>query len=271
MALLQTLGSGRTQLQQVPNNGLCLAFPLTPGPTADSAFDMMATTATIELWFFVNSFTNPGAGYTGSDANQTLVLGRGSAGYSFFLSTLKATPETGTISFYSYASGEHFTSTVTHPVGQWVHLRVDYNLNGANGPLIRFWQNNQLTYTASLFAPVRNTTNFSLGHVDSNRNGNAMFGLMDELRWWRTVRTDAQNTTSWRKRNVDLTDITPTSMACCYSFEDQNRGTIADYQDSSGNGLFLRDSNNSGAGAQRGSTAPLLGAGGAATGKILTV
>ena len=87
------------------------------------------------------------------------------------------------------------------------------------------------------------------------------------------MRSDAENAASWRLRNADVTGITPSSMACCYSFEDDNSGKItATYADASGNNLYLQDSGNSSGGQQRGSSAPLLNLGGtASTGKLFTV
>ncbi len=247
--LIQTLGTAQTRLVRVPTNGLALSFPLSVAPN-NSAFDMAQAGFTIETMCYVYAYDNPVSppGLSGSQDAQFLILANGPSGNTFSVFLLVSNG-VGYLKFYSYTSGEGYTSPVAIPPESWRHLRIDYNAQTFE---MRLFINNVAAGSKTFGVDLADTRGFSLGHVGSARSVSNLYGQLDEFRWWRYVRSDAENAASWRLRNADVTGITPSSMACCYSFEDDNSGKItATYADASGNNLYLQDSGNSSGGQQR--------------------
>lgn len=278
MTRLRTIGGGNNgtavQLLSVPQNGKSLAFPLTPSTIManQSPTDMVAAGFTLETWLYVNAFESA-PDYLEGDQAQFLLLpaGLNGSGYSFQWVFVVVTNEDGSrsgrLSIFNYAGGT-VQSTTTFGSEQWVHVATTYNPTTLD---VQHYLNGQSAGGGVVSAPFPPAHTFDLGHVGSYRPWRMLNGSLDEFRWWRQARTQAQIMANIGKRNGAIPgSLDPAVMCCCFGFEDINLyGNPAQYHDASGNGLVLQDSYNSSGGTQRGSTAPLEPMNGQLT-KILT-
>lgn len=242
------------------NTNLALPFPFTLGTVGGAVVDGGHADAwTFEAWVYVEAYANPPAGaftYTGSDTMQTLLLTSGPNGYSGFIRLIGG----GKPEIYNYKTGTAIRSTVAVTAQAWVHAAITFD-NSIAGPAnnTKIYQNGALTGEGRFsnnFYPIHT---LFVGHVDSNRAANNLYGKMDEMRIWRGARTATEIANNFRLSNKSIrAQINSTNMVSCYSYNDPKEGTIPSIKDGSGNNYHLKASTNSWEQTPVISTAPLI-------------
>jgi len=99
--------------------------------------------------------------------------------------------------------GGDLTSTITPNLNEWIHVAVSYQYIGSNNNILKLYLNGQLNNSKTqndIIVPTPNPgSDASVGFELGDPTGYSFQGLMDEVRFWDYLRTDAEIADNYRK------------------------------------------------------------------------